>query len=180
MMLYLVKAIEDGEGSESVQAASPFLNLIPCEWNPIFATRREELDYSIENKPHIEARAELRREVETEDNVETRAELDEEESVVRAFMRDPDESDVCLPKVDRVEAFCFGADLDSLRAEKKRGNEPLVAWLDERTFAEGEGRTRAYRGPLTARDLYRELKKPVSCKFLSLFQRSIEAHVPLR
>jgi hypothetical protein len=43
------------------------MKLIHYEWNPEFATRRD-LDYSIENKPHIEARAELG----VEDNVETR------------------------------------------------------------------------------------------------------------
>ena len=79
-MMHLVKVKEDGGGSESVQASSPFLNLIPYEWNPKFATRRE-LDYSIENKPYIEARV--------EPGVE-------DESAVRAFMRCLDESDVCL------------------------------------------------------------------------------------
>ena len=161
-MMYLVKVKEDGGGSESVQASSPFLNLIPYEWNPKFATRRE-LDYSIENKPYIEARAELG----VEDNVETRAEPGEEEGVVRAFMRGPDESDVCLPQADKVEAFCFGASLESLRAEKGKVSEPLVAWVDERSFAGGKGCSRTYRGPLTARDLYKLLKKPVRCLILA-------------
>jgi len=141
---------------ESVQAASPFLNLMPCEWNPKFATRRD-LDYSIENKPYVEARAEI----DLEDNAETRAEPGEEESVVRVFMRGPDESDACLPQADKVEAFCFGANLESLRAKTEKVSEPLVACLDERSFAAGERRSRTYRGPLTARSLYKELKKPV-------------------
>jgi hypothetical protein len=153
--MYPVK-VEDGGKSEFAQAANPFLNLMPCEWNPKFTTRRK-LDYSIENKPYIEARAEIG----VEDNVETRAEPGEEESVVRAFMRGPDESDVCLPQADKVEAFCFGANLESLQAEAEKVSEPPVAWLDERSFATGEGRSRTYRGPLTARDLYKELKKPV-------------------
>ena len=137
----------------SVQASSPFLNLIACEWNPEFATRRD-LDYSIENKPDIEARVEL--------GVE-------DENVVRAFMRGHDESDVCLPQADKVEAFCFGANLESLRAEKGKVSEPLVAWLDERSFAGGKCRSRTYRGPLTARNLYKELKKPV--RSLTRFKR---------
>jgi hypothetical protein len=127
------------------------MNLIPsCEWNLEFATRRD-LNCSIENKPYIEARAEL--------GVE-------DESVVRAFMRGPDESDVCLPQADKVAAFCFGANLEFLRAEIRKVSEPLVAWLDERSFA-GEGCSRTYRGPLTAHDLYRELKKPVRCLTLT-------------
>jgi hypothetical protein len=173
-MMHLARVKEDGGGSESVQAASPFLSLIPCEWNPKFATRRD-LDYRIENKPYIEARAELG----VEDNVETRAEPGEEESVVRAFMRGPDESDVCLPQADKVEAFCFGANLESLQAEKGKVGEPLVAWLDERSFATGKGRSRTYRGPLTARDLYKELKKPVRCLILTPIQKAMETHVTL-
>jgi hypothetical protein len=123
------------------------MNLIPCEWNPEFATRRD-LNYCIENKPYIEARAELGI---------------EDESVVLAFMRGPDESDVCLPQVDKVKAFCFGANLEFLQGEKGKVSEALVAWLDERSFAGGEECSRTYREPLTARDLYAELKKPVRC-----------------
>jgi hypothetical protein len=120
------------------------MNLIPREWKPEFATRRA-LDYSVENKPYIEEQAELGI---------------EDESVVRVFMRGPDESDVCLPQADKVEAFCFGASLESLQAETGKAR---VALLDERSFAGEKGCSRTYRGPLTARDLYVELKKPVRC-----------------
>ena len=142
--------------------------LIHSEWNAEFASRRD-LNYSIENKPHIEARAEIG----AEDNVETRAEPGEGESVVRAFMRGPDESDICLPRADKVEAFCFGANLESLRAEKGKVSEPLIAWLDERSVAGGEGRSRTYRGPLTARDLYKELKKPVRSLILTHISKGL-------
>jgi hypothetical protein len=136
-------------------------NLTPFEWNPEFATRRD-LDYSIENKPYIEARAEL--------GVE-------DESVVRAFMRGPDGSDDCLHQVDMIEAFCFGANLESLRAEKRKVSELPNTWLDERSFAGGGGRSRTYRGPLTARDLYKELKKPVRCLPLTPISKgSFEAY----
>jgi len=78
-------------------------------------------------------------------------------------MRGPDESDVCLPKADKVEAFCFGANLEMLKSEKGNAGEALIAWLDDRSFAEDQikGHARTNRGPLTARDLYKELKKPV-------------------
>jgi hypothetical protein len=130
--------------------------LFPREWYPKFATHRD-LDYSIENKPHIEYRAE----VGVEDNAEARGEPGEEENVIRAFMCGPDESDVCLPQADKVEAFCFGASLKSLRAETGKVSEPLAAWLDERSFAGEKRYSRTYREPLTALDLYKELKKPV-------------------
>ncbi|KAH8752719.1 hypothetical protein F5882DRAFT_385800 [Hyaloscypha sp. PMI_1271] len=78
----LAKVMEDGGGKKFVQTSSPFLTLVTCEWNPKFATRREEVDYEIENKPYIEARAELG----LEENVETYAEPGEDENIVRTFM----------------------------------------------------------------------------------------------
>ena len=151
----LVKVTEDKRGKKFVQTSSPFLTLVTCEWNPKFATRREEIDCEIENKPYIEVRAELG----LEENVETCAEPSENESLVRAFMRGRHESDV---RADRVEAFCFGADLELLQAEEGKGSETVVAWLDERSFEAGKSRSRTKSGPLTAIVLYKELKTPVS------------------
>lgn len=157
-MEHPVKVKENQRGSDSGQASSHFLTMINCEWNPKFTTRREELDYSIENRPHIEVRAKIKE----EENAELSAQPDEAESVVRDFMRGPDQSDVCLPQVDKVEAFCFGADLESLKAEKGKHSEQIVAWLDERSFrAAGKASSRTDRGALTASRLYKELKKPV-------------------
>ena len=101
----------------------------------------------------------------------------EYENVVRAFMRGPDEPDVCVPQADKAEEFCFGANLESLRVEKGKVSESFVAWLDERSSAGGEGRSRTYRGPLTARGLYKELKKPARSVILTLSQKATEAHV---
>jgi hypothetical protein len=121
---------------------SPFLNLTPREWNPIFTTRRKDILYADENKPWIEG-------------------LDLEDGVVRCFMKSYDESDACLPRVDKVEQYCFGATLEALKAEKGEIGEP-IAWLDERRSVLGMEQARSYRGPLTARRLYKELKRPVS------------------
>jgi hypothetical protein len=74
-------------------------------------------------------------------------------------MRGRHESDV---RANRVEAFCFGANLELLQAEKVQGSEAAVAWLDERSFEAGRSRSRIKPGPLTASGLYKELKKPVS------------------
>lgn len=125
------------------------LNLTPPEWNPIFATRRGDVQYAIENEALIESR-----------------EL-EDDGVVRGFMKSFDESDACLPRADKVAQSCFGATLEALQAEKGEGEgerkvgEP-IAWLDERSSAGGKEQARRYRGPLTARRLYQELKRPVS------------------
>jgi len=121
---------------------SPFLNLRPPEWNPIFATRRENIQYAVENEPLIESRG-------------------LEDDVVRGFMKGVDESDACLPRADKVEQYCFGASLGMLQAEKGDVGGP-IALLDERSSAGGKERTRQYLGPLTARELYEELKRPVS------------------
>jgi hypothetical protein len=155
----LVKVTEDEEGKKFVQTSSPFLTLVTCEWNPKFTTRREEVDYEIENKPYIEVRAEIG----LEENVETCAEPNEDESIVRTFMRGRHESDV---RADRVEAFCFGANLELLQAEKGKCSETAVAWLDERSFEAGKSRSRVKPGPLTASGLYKELKKPVSQTYM--------------
>jgi hypothetical protein len=70
--------------------ADIMMNLIPCEWNPEFATRRD-LDCSTENKPYIGWRAQLG----VEDNVEARAAPGEEENsryrllAMRCLFQDP-------------------------------------------------------------------------------------------
>jgi hypothetical protein len=130
----------EGGGSEP----NPCLNLVPCEWNPIFSTRRRDVKDANENEPFIETR-------------------EVEDSVIRCFMKSPDESDACLHRVDKVEDFCFGATLEALQAEKGEASKRLVAWLDERSSAVGKEYARAYRGPLTAARLYQDLKRPVSC-----------------
>ena len=137
--------------SKSVPVASPFLTLIPGQWNPIFETLRQDLDYRTENTPLIETRG-------------------VDESVAHTFMHDFDESDVCLPQADKVEAYCFGANLERLRAEEGKASQLPVAYLDERSFVEGggPGRSRPYRMPLTSPELYRELMKPVRCLIMNL------------
>lgn len=124
----------------------------PGGWDSDFAIRRDDLDYETANTPYVEWPA---------------LGLGDDEGVVRTFMKAPDESDVCTPQADKVEAFCAGTSLQSLRTEKWKGNKPLpqVALLDERSFKDGAGRSRTYRGPLTAHGLYQELKKPVRATF---------------
>jgi hypothetical protein len=137
-LIMLRKRRSAGGGSKP----SPFLNLTPSEWPLIFDSRREDVLYAIENKPFIESR-------------------EPEDSVVRCFMKNYDESDACLPRADKVEQYCFGATMEALKSEKGVVGEP-IAWLDERSSAGGNEQVRRYRGPLTPRRLYQELKRPVS------------------
>jgi hypothetical protein len=89
----------------------------------------------------------------------------EGESLVRAFMRGPGESDVCLPQADKVEAFCFGANLESPRAEKGKVSEPsLLGWIKD-TSGSGSGQwTLAWMG-LGQCTAGQELKHPCQDKF---------------
>jgi hypothetical protein len=130
----------------------------PRGWGSDFATRRD-LDYETENTPYVELFAKL--------GPENPSDPGDDEGVVRTFMEGPDESGVCTPRADKLEAFCAGKSLQSLRTEKWKGNKPLpqVALLHERSFKDGTGRSRTYRGPLTAPGLYQELKKPVRAAF---------------
>lgn len=135
----------NSQGYRFVQPTTASLTLIPDEWNPIFETDRQDLEYLTENKPLIEGR-----------------EIDE--SIVRTFMQGPDDSDICHPQADKVEAYCFGASLDCLR----KGGESTLrpnAYLDERSFLGGGEpcRSRLHGMPLTSFDLYRELSKPRFC-----------------
>jgi hypothetical protein len=148
-----VKEFKGAKGC--TQTSSPLLTLLTCGWNPKFTTRREEVDCRIDNKPFIEARAEIG----LEDNMETRPELGEDENIIRTFMCSRHESDI---RTDKVEAFCFGANLKLLQEGKGECSEKVVAWLDERSFEAGKSLPRTKPGPLTANRLYKELKKPVS------------------
>jgi hypothetical protein len=146
---------------EPSQAGRPFLHLKSCEWNQLFSTR-QDLNYECENLLWVEVLAGL----EMGDNDETDVDPGSEESVIRKFMRGPDDPNVCSPRADKVGSICEGVTLELLQRYKPEGGvaEPLVALLLERsvTFGERKGRPRQYRGPLTARNLYRDLKKPVS------------------
>jgi hypothetical protein len=139
--------MRERKSAGAVSDHSPFRNLTPLEWNPIFATRREDVTYALENKPLIEGR-----------------DLEEsEDGVVRFFMKSKDESDACLPRAEKVEEYCFGATtLEALQAEKGEVGGPN-SWLDERSSAGGKEQARQYRGLLTPQSLYRELRRPVSC-----------------
>lgn len=125
---------------------SSFRSLAPDNWDPIFETRRDDIDYATENKPLIDGRD---------------LEL-EEDGIVRCFMKSKEESDACLPRAERVEEYCSGASLDALQAEKGEVGGPN-AWLDERSFAGEKEQAREYRGVLTPRTLFQALSRPVSC-----------------
>jgi hypothetical protein len=80
-------------------------------------------------------------------------------SLIQRFMHDCDTSDVVSPQADTVEDYSFRASLDLLKAESWTGQElPRNAWLGEG----GDGWFRPCAEWLTAYDLYKALRKPVS------------------
>lgn len=157
-MRYRGKAREDGGRSEFVQVSKSPPNLMSWEWNPEFGTRRS-IDRAMENKAYVELGAGIS----VDGGMETHEERGEEENVISTFMRGPYVDELVMPQAEKVEEFCYGANLQSLRAEQTAISVPPrpVALLDERSFEDGIGRSRVYRGPLTALDLYKELEKPV-------------------
>lgn len=109
--------------------------------------RRRELDYAMENVPYVKA-----------------AELAHDETMVGWFMQEPEGYDDGLsPRVDIVTNLCRGK---SPRAVQEQQEAPIVAWLDERSFENGQCLPRAYQGPLTAGKLYSLLNRPVGYHLL--------------
>lgn len=89
--------------------------------------------------------------------------LIELENAIREFMRG-NESDICTPEADIVLAFCSGSSFERFFQKRRTADNVLqqVALLDERNFRDGGVQARAQKGPLTALELYEQLKKPVS------------------
>lgn len=125
-------------------------------WDRRFEERRYVIDYSIENRPFVDIIADLK-----DAEPAARASDLAGDSFVRVFMKSERESDACLPRADRVETVCFGADVRQLVEGK--GSLETIALLDEGSFGpDGKFESRPYRGPLTALQLYRALSLPVS------------------
>lgn len=134
-----------------------------CKWKAQFAKRRK-LDYKTENKSYLQWWADIPEDDENPEVAEESSAGDEpEESCVRVFMTALEGSNVNVPQADKIEEFCSSATLEQLCAEngERSAMHSSVAWLDERGMKGGVLRARPYRSPLTARELYHELKKPV-------------------
>jgi hypothetical protein len=115
-------------------------------WNQTF-TSRQSLDYSNENKPYVEYK----------ENPDV--------DVIRFFMRNfTGEPERCLHEAEVVEGFCSRASLEALQAGVDEKIQRPVAWLDDRSNAgvdSQRGYCRSHKGPLTASQLFQELKTPV-------------------
>lgn len=107
-------------------------------WPAAFSTRRNL--YPDENTPYIQSL--------NFDN----------DSIIRRFMRDPDESLNCTPRADFVERFCGDASPEGLLDEV--WSDRNVVLLDDRAFSGEAARSRSSAVPLTALQLYEKLRKP--------------------
>ena len=135
---------------------------------PLVFTQRADLCLDAENTPYIESLDKIEndddqtynrfREPHGEDD---QAESDKERDEIQEFMRGGHAPDVYLPQVKKVVDFCrgcAGVSLAALQSGKGKAHHQIVAWLDQRS-RDGE---RSNSGPLTALDLYRRLREPVS------------------
>jgi hypothetical protein len=115
-------------------------------WNQTFASR-QSLDYSNENKPYVEYK----------ENPDV--------DVIRFFMRNfTGQPERCLHQAEAVEGFCSGASLEALQGGVDENIQRPVALLDDRSNTEVDsqrGYCRPHKGPLTASQLFQELKKQV-------------------
>jgi len=165
-----VKAMRGPRASRVRDEANASWRQVPCEWEAEFATRRN-IVHEVENTPHVVAATELQKQV---DDEEPSPEPGTPDPIVRLFMMDPDDWDICVPHVDRLEEYCSTARLETLLNEKGPANEAPVALLDERGFLGGQMCSRAQRAPLTQRQLYLELLKPVSRRIYTLIRVRVE------
>ena len=73
---------------------------------------------------------------------------------------------IALHQVEVVQEFCSGASVKALTEDLDETIQRCNAWLDDRSYTGvtrdfPKGYCRPHKGPLTASELYRELKKPV-------------------
>ncbi|KIX10230.1 uncharacterized protein Z518_01311 [Rhinocladiella mackenziei CBS 650.93] len=136
----------------TAQSLSSYMNI---EWNPEFLKRRK-LNHKSENKPFLETIAEI--EIGTESLAGTPARPIELDHAIPQFIREHDQSEICTPEADMILAFCNNSNFESLL--NGRGNNAKCALLDERNFKGGGVQVRTQKGPLTALELYKALKKP--------------------
>jgi len=114
------------------------------EWDPIFSTNRDFIDY--------------------QSYVESRRRPDAEGNNLGIFLQDYEDS-VPSCKVEEVEEFCEDTCLDDLKSVDGAVNQLRAAWLDHRSIPrfgrDSEACVREYQNPLSASTLYQLLKEPV-------------------
>jgi hypothetical protein len=120
------------------------MGLAEYVWDPIFETRRP-FDIKSENTPYIEILGEW----------------DRLEDAIQAFIRGGDDiSERFETMVREFKVFCAGASIEGL--ETGEGfTSTSKSLLDDKCTEGGLISSRPYLGPLTPRDLYRELKRKV-------------------
>jgi hypothetical protein len=121
------------------------MGLAEYVWDPVFETRRL-FDIASENTPYIQVLSQW----------------DRLEDAIQAFIRRGDDiSERFETMVRDFKAFCAGASIEGL--ETGRGfTSTSKSLLDDKCTEDGLVSSRPYLGPLTPRDLYRELKKKVA------------------
>jgi len=141
----------------SAQAGGSFQDI--C-WNLVF-TEPRCIQFETENTPLLEVLVAYGSEHEHE--VGSRAWVVELENGIRDFMRG-NESDICTPEADTILGFLSESSFERFFQRELTGDKASqqVAFLDERNFQHNGDQARAQKGPLTALELYDQLKKPVS------------------
>jgi len=122
------------------------------EWDPIFFTKRNFIDYKSYVESYAESYAERTRRPDTERNN------------LRIFLQDYEDS-VPSCKVGEVEEFCEDACVDDIKLDNSIADQLRLAWFDQRIIprfgVESEHCVKKCQNPLSARRLYQLLREPV-------------------
>ena len=114
------------------------------EWDPIFFTKRNFIDY--------------------ESYVERARRPDTEGNTLGIFLQDYEDS-VPSCKVSEVEEFCEDACVDDIKLDNSIADQLRLAWFDQRIVprfgVKSEGCVKKCQNPLSARRLYQLLREPV-------------------
>ena len=140
---------------EAARAAYPFLIF---SWKPEFS-RRRPIDYSVDNVSYLE---QVAYSIQDEESDSTEP-LEDQEGLLRLFMNGGYEQ-FHVMNDEIILDFCRTSNFANIRAGTVGSNDKSrkVAWLDEKAFLNGAVLPKRTTKALTASELYRELKKPVS------------------
>ncbi|KIW90918.1 uncharacterized protein Z519_08701 [Cladophialophora bantiana CBS 173.52] len=141
------RTISEPDSSLQPESQLPPESTVHVDVWPAEFKRPRNLNLAMENRPCIEVAEESRH----------------LRDMISEFMQDPKGYGGSDPRADQVRDFCLGTCLGAVRDQQEAS---YVAWLDERSFENGQCCPRPYQGPLTARELYAQLRKPVGHLFL--------------
>jgi hypothetical protein len=139
-----------------------------ARWRADFCTNDEVY---IDNEPYVEAVS-----IDGQEGTFSESrELAGGDCVVSNFMKLSNYGCNTFPD-QRVDRFCYGADMDALKEMHLQGELPKAALLDERILRQGRSTLGRQYGPLTAYDLEEVLSSSVSLATINSSLLTVRFH----